>query len=220
MLVFKLLYLIHKYNRMCRGTRLLFSSIDVQLEDKMLDRFKEWLEEVEKSAIDDKKASAKKNGDESLWKKEIWRAPEKNQAIKNKFRDEIEKLKDKEGQQIYRSRLSYKTKAGEWLYDFISRRFDKDHNLIEVFLTMEIELSDSDECNHKYDFYKLLQADSKYKIFVFQSKTKKDVFKGFSSLKNSAQKYIFRLNSDFLFCGWSTSENKFFFDEFNATIFV
>ena len=143
--------------------------------------------------------------------------PKKNQAIKNKFRDEIEKLKDEEGQQIYRSRPSYKTKAGEWLYDFISRRFDKEHNLIEVFLTMEIDLSDSNECEHKYDFYKLLQADSKYKVFVFQSKAKGDVLYRFSILKNSAQKYIFLSNSDFLFCGWSTLDNKFYFDEFKAT---
>ena len=48
------------------------------MENKMLDRFKEWLEEVERVAIDKKKnTSAKENGDESLWKKKIWHAPEK-----------------------------------------------------------------------------------------------------------------------------------------------
>jgi hypothetical protein len=178
----------------------------------MIDEFKKWLEQVQEEAIATKKSSAK---DPANWKKEIWLSPKKNEDIKRKFRDEMEKLGNN-GKQVYFSRPSYKAKTGEWLYDFVSRRLDDEKNLIEVFLTMEIELSNPNECEHRYDFNKLLQSDSLYKIFVFQLKSELNVKNAMTELKKAAGKYRFRSDSDFLLCGWSTSENKFFFDQFPA----
>ena len=174
--------------------------------------FRRWLEEVEANAIACKKDSAK---DPLLWKEEIWRAPSKKYDIKKKFRAEMEKLATSEGQKYFSS-PSCNADTGEWLYDFVSHRSDKYDNLIEVFLAMEIKMSNPNECDCRYDFYKLLQADSRYKIFVFQHNSKENVLDGLAKLKNSAGKYCFRSDSDFLLCGWSTSENKFFFDEFRA----
>jgi hypothetical protein len=178
----------------------------------MLDEFQKWLEQVECDAIATKMSSAT---DPTLWKKEVWLSPKKNDDIKRKFRDEMEKLEN-EGKQVYFSRPSFKAKTGEWLYDFVSRKFDDEKNLIEVFLTMEIEMSNPNECESRYDYNKLLQADSRYKIFVFQLKSKQNVLDGLAKLKEAAGKYRFRSNSDFLLCGWSTSENKFFFEKFQA----
>ena len=178
----------------------------------MLKVFRMWLEDVEANAVANKKESAK---DPMLWKEEIWRAPSKDYDIKKKFRDEMEKLADSDGQKFF-SKPSYETDTGDWLYDFVSRRLDKDKNLLEMYLAMEIEMSNPKECDSKYDFNKLLQADSRYKIFVFQHNSRENVLAGMTKLKDSAEKYSFRSDSDFLLCGWSTSDNKFFFDEFKA----
>lgn len=181
----------------------------------MLDVFQKWIEEVECDAVDAKKCSA---ADPAEWKKKKWLSPKKNEDIKRKFRDEMENLGKLEngGRQVYFSRPSYKAKTGEWLYDFVSRKFDDENNLKEVFVTMEIEMSNPNECENRYDFNKLLQADSSYKIFVFQLKTKQNVLDGLEKLKAAAVKYKFRSNSNFLLCGWSTAENKFFFERFQA----
>lgn len=180
----------------------------------MLDKFQNWLEKVQDDAIKWKQDEAKKRGI-SNWKKVIWRSPMKNEQIKEKFRNEMAAL-DNNGEQIYFSYPSSVAKTGEWLYDFVSRKLDKNRNFIELFLAMEIELSDPRETEHKRDFNKLLQADSLYKIFVFQLKSEKDVQDAFVKLVEAANKYHFRFDSDFLFCGWSTSENMFFFHKYKA----
>ncbi len=109
-----------------------------------------------------KQAKAKVKGVASQWKAEIWKSPAKNGAIKHRFRDEGERLG-------FKSRPSYKTNTVEWLYDFVWREFDSHNHLKRVDLTMEIEVSYQ---SLVYDFNKLLQAESRYKIVVFRSKLK------------------------------------------------
>lgn len=169
----------------------------------MLEKFKMWFQEIEAQAM-----SAQ----------EPWRAQEKNRDIKKTFRDKFEKLGAGE-KQVYFSRPSYKAKTGEWLYDFVARRLDDSgrvKDLLEVFLVMEIELSNPREVDHRYDFNKLLQADSLYKIFVFQQENRADVENAAEKLKAAARKYRFRCDSEFLLCGWSKTEKQFMFDDFKV----
>lgn len=169
----------------------------------MLEKFKMWFQEIEVQAMSTQKP---------------WRAPEKNRDIKNTFRDKFEKLGADE-KQVYFSRPSYKAKTGEWLYDFVARRLDDSggvKDLLEVFLVMEIELSYPREVDHRYDFNKLLQADSLYKIFVFQHENRAGVEMAAEKLKAAARKYRFRCDSDFLLCGWSKTEKQFIFDDFRV----
>ena len=173
----------------------------------MIEKFKNWFSEIREDAIEQKKAIAREKGDERAWKKEIWKSPDKNNAIKVKFRDEGAKLG-------YKSRPSYVTGAGEWLYDFIWREFDESNNLKNIILAMEIEVSDMEENRIKYDFNKILQADSKYKIMVFQLKTKTEVLVVLENFEKAAKIYNSKLESQFLLCGWCTNTNEFMFSDF------
>ncbi|MCG7605721.1 MULTISPECIES: hypothetical protein [unclassified Halomonas] len=80
----------------------------------MRENFKQWIIEIQEEALEHKRTQAKAAGDKAGWKRFIWKSPDKNKAIKARFRDEGAKLG-------YRSRPSYKTKAKEWLYDFVWR---------------------------------------------------------------------------------------------------
>ncbi len=175
----------------------------------MIKDFKKWIKEIEVEALAEKHSKAQKKGDVSQWRKEIWKSPEKNKAIKRRFRDEGFKLG-------YKSRPSYISGAGEWLYDFVWREFDAEDNLVRVVLTMEIEVSEMNEKGIKYDFNKLLQADSDFKILVFQLKTESDVKAALSTFSNAAKCYKAKSNSEFLLCGWCTSLNQFIFENFNV----
>ncbi len=173
----------------------------------MIQKFKNWMGEIQVKAIADKHGKAQIKGDETKWQKEIWKSPDKNKSIKNRFRDEGAKLG-------YKSRPSYVTNAGEWLYDFVWREFDDSDNLINVILTMEIEVSDMNEKGIKYDFNKLLQADSMYKILVFQLKTEQEVINALENFKSAAEIYNSKSESEYLLCGWCTSKNKFLYSDF------
>jgi hypothetical protein len=174
----------------------------------MIEDFKFWFKELEMKAIAAKRCKAK---DPAKWKKEIWKAPEKNKQIKEKF--------TLEGKAAgYRPSSSFDRKAREWLYDLIWREFDVDDFLISVPLTMEIELSDKKEKNIRYDFNKLLQADSKYKVFVFQQKTAESADEMLSSFEKIARKYKSRLSAKYLICCWCTSKNEFMFHDFDLVV--
>ncbi|SFU48772.1 hypothetical protein [Halomonas korlensis] len=173
----------------------------------MIDQFKEWMLDIQNIALDAKRDAALAEGDESLWKRQIWRSPDKNSAIKARFRDEGEKLG-------YRSRPSYKTGAGEWLYDFVWRKFDDEGHLQEVVLAMEIEMSDTKMSWIMKDFTKLLQSDAPYKIFIFQLKTETDVSEAMEHFKQTAHRYKSKLPAEVLLCGWSTSLNRFLLTDF------
>jgi len=151
--------------------------------------------EIQDEALLRKKEQAKAKGDESKWKSEIWKSPRKNKDIKLRFQKEGNMLQ-------YRSRPSSDTNAGEWLYDFVWREFDDKGNLLGLKLAMEIEVSDMSEKGIKYDFNKLLQADSDYKILVFQLKTEDEVTTALSNFEKAAKRYRSKLSSDFLLCGW------------------
>ena len=174
----------------------------------MIEKFKVWMNEIQEEALKEKHNKAIAKGDESKWKKEIWASPEKNKAIKARFRDEGANLG-------YRSRPSYVTNAGEWLYDFIWREFDSSGNLINVILTMEIEVSDMHLKGIKYDFNKLLQADSTYKILVFQLKAESEVNMALANFKSAAELYNSKSDTEYLLCGWCTSKNEFIYSDFS-----
>lgn len=174
----------------------------------MRGEFKQWLIEIQETALAHKREQARAAGKEASWKRFIWTSTNKNKAIKDRFRDEG-------AQRGYRSRPSHETKAGQWLYDFVWREFDENNNLLKVVLTMEIEVSESKISSLLYDFHKLLQADSEYKVFVFQTKTEADVQAAMIALKTAAQHYQSRSASKYLLCGWSTQLNQFSFDQFD-----
>lgn len=169
----------------------------------MIEEFKKWFREIQQEAIDEKIKKARKNGDETAWKKEIWRSPDKNKAIKARFRDEGAK-------RGFKSRPSYVTGAGEWLYDFVWREFDENNDLKRIVLTMEIEISDK---SFRYDFNKLLQADSPYKIMVFQLKHEAEIQGMFASLTSAIDAYQAKVGAHYLLCGWCTSQNNFMFSD-------
>ena len=177
----------------------------------MITKFKTWFKEVEDTAIKRKKREARNKGDESKWKKEIWQSIQKNKDIKHKFRDEGFNLG-------YNSRPSYKSKAGEWLYDFIWRKFDGEDNFLELVLAMEIELSENTFKGFRYDFNKLLQSDATYKIFVFQKKMENEIEEIFKLLVESTIKYKSKIESEYLICGWCYSKNTFLFHDFKSKI--
>jgi len=177
------------------------------MELRMINEFKKWLIEIQDEALEVKRIKAAAKGDESKWKSEIWKSPEKNSAIKSRFQIEGDK-------RTYKSRPSSETNAGEWLYDFVWREFDKQGNLLGLKLVMEIEVSDMNEKGIKYDFNKLLQADSEHKILVFQLKTENEVVTALDNFEKSAKAYRTKINSKFLLCGWSTALNKFMFSDF------
>lgn len=172
----------------------------------MLDQFKIWFTEIAQKAIDQKVSKASKKGNAETWKSEIWRSSDKNSDIKKRFRDEG-------AARGYKSRPSYVSGAGEWLYDFVWREFDEDERLVRVVLAMEIEVSACNPKSIRYDFNKLLQADAEYKILVFQQKTKSEVDSTFSFLQDSFSIYQKKSDSAFLICGWCTAENSFSFRE-------
>ncbi|MEZ8613458.1 hypothetical protein AB4138_07435 [Vibrio sp. 10N.286.52.C3] len=180
------------------------SSMTLPEDTHMVTQFTQWFLDIQDNAIQEKKAKAKAKGDESQWQKEIWKSPEKNAAIKHRFRDEGERLG-------FKSRPSYKTNAGEWLYDFVWREFDDNNHLKRVALAMEIEVSDQ---SFVYDFNKLLQAESRYKIMVFQVKTEAEVEATFRVLQKAAAIYETRVPSHYLLVGWCTSNNCFSFLDF------
>jgi hypothetical protein len=175
----------------------------------MIEEFKEWMIGIQEDALARKREKAKAKGDESKWRSEIWKSPDKNRDIKLKFQLEGDK-------RHYKSRPSSETKAGEWLYDFVWRQFDEEGNLLCLKLAMEIEVSDMNERGIKYDFNKLLQADSDYKVLVFQLKTGDEVSSALSNFEKAAMAYNSKFSSDFLLCGWSTSLNKFAFSSFST----
>ncbi|KAF3984804.1 MAG: hypothetical protein HFP81_00270 [Methylococcales symbiont of Hymedesmia sp. n. MRB-2018] len=164
--------------------------------------------EIEQNAIEVKKMASreKHNGDDSQWKKEIWHSPQKNKDIKLRFSIEGEKLG-------YRPRPYKQNNAGEWLYDFVWRKFDESGNLLSVDLTMEIEVSDTDIKKIKYDFNKLLQSDSKYKILIFQLKKESDIINALVEFSDSVKSYNSKVSSEYLLCGWCTSLNRFIFND-------
>ncbi|MCM0613729.1 hypothetical protein KFJ24_14685 [Marinobacter sediminum] len=164
----------------------------------------EQLDLIQHATIEWKKArSAEKNdGDTARWKKEIWRSPDKNHAIKSVLAAEGQRL----GFQVLPA-----GSRGEWLYDLVWRRLDANRNLTCMPLAVEIEMSDSSLGGIRYDFNKLLQAHANHKLMVFQVKTEGEVESTFERLEESIQVYPHSASCRYLLCGWNTQQNAFSF---------
>jgi hypothetical protein len=175
----------------------------------MIEKFKQWFREIEDKATKEKKAIARKKGDENAWKKEIWKSAEKNIAIKKKFKKEGKKI----GYESRPYKIDNKVKGG-WLYDFCWREFNKLNNLKNIILAMEIEMTQKDG-SIKNDFNKLLQAEAKYKIMVFQRRKKKrgedkDQFEHtLDMLEKAVKSYKSKSDTEYLLCGWNITEHIF-----------
>ena len=171
----------------------------------MIKHFKTWFEELGKDAIKRKDAVALKTGKRPKWTNTV-----KNKEIKNKFsREEL-------GLLIKGIKPRSSANSKEWLYDLIWREFDSENNFLGVKLVMEIELSDMTEGGLVYDFNKLLQSDSEYKIFVFQQKTKEQSKYLFSQLAGCSGAYRHKVKSSFLLCCWCWDSGTFLFNDFKT----
>ena len=173
----------------------------------MVEDFKRWFVELGDHAISRKNDIALKTGKRPKWKNSV-----KNKEIKEKFSHEGRRI---EG---LRPRPSSDRKAGEWLYDLIWREFDSKNNFVGVKLAMEIELSDMRESGLVYDFNKLLQSDSDYKIFVFQQQTKEKAEYVFKQLRLRSESYNHKFKSTFLQCCWSWDSGAFLFNEIDGQV--
>ncbi|WP_144407566.1 hypothetical protein [Gynuella sunshinyii] len=167
----------------------------------MIEDFKCWLNELGTKAIERKNTQLKNT------KRQPWKNKTKNQDIKKIFTDNgrlIEGIKP---------RSSNDRKAREWLYDLIWREYDSENNFIGVCLAMEIELSDMKFSGLIYDYNKLLQSDSKYKVFVFQQKEEVASDKIFHKLELCTKKYKSRVESEFLLSCWCWNTGTFKFKQ-------
>lgn len=173
----------------------------------MIEDFKRWFVELGDHAINRKNAIALKTG-----KRPKWTNPVKNKEIKEKFSYEGLRI---EG---VKPRSSADRKSREWLYDLIWREFDSENNFVSVKLAMEIELSEMKERGLVYDFDKLLQSDSEYKIFVFQQQTKEQAEYVFKQLRIRSESYNHKLKSTFLLCCWSWDSGTFLFNEIDGQV--
>jgi hypothetical protein len=168
----------------------------------MIEDFKAWFNELGDYAIKRKKDVTLRTGKLPKWTNTV-----KNKEIKEKFSREgllIEGVKP---------RSSANRKAREWLYDLIWREFDSENNFVGVKLAMEIELSDMKERGLVYDFNKLLQSDSDYKVFVFQQKNKEQSEYLFMQLAGRSGAYKHKVKSSILLCCWCWETGTFLFSD-------
>ncbi|EJG1894794.1 MULTISPECIES: hypothetical protein [Vibrio] len=164
----------------------------------MISEFMSWFDELGTSAMERKKQAQLKSGIRPKW----------NNTLKNK---EIKLMFSERGKHIsgIRPRSSVDKKAKEWLYDLIWREFDSESNFIGVKLSMEIELSDMKLKGLRYDFNKLLQSDSEYKVFVFQQKTQVDADYIVYELTKSLSAYKHKSSSNYLLTCWCWETGTF-----------
>jgi hypothetical protein len=171
------------------------------MELTLLNKIEMWLGELEAIANKNKLLAQIEGG------KYIWYSSQKNKDIKRKLTFECEKLSNSEIR--LSSRSSSGGSGGEWLYDYTLREFDKNGHFLGVRLAVEIELSDSNPRGLVYDFNKLLQSDSPYRVFVFQQKSEDECVKLLKCLEGSLEAYKHKLDSVFLISCWLTSKYKF-----------
>lgn len=94
---------------------------------------------------------------------------------------------------------------------------DSEGRLVRVVMAMEIEISENKLNKIRYDFNKLLQAESEFNIIVFQQQTEKEVEVVFEYLKEAHEVYQNKSQSSYLMCGWVTEVNKFKLSELHDT---
>ena len=175
----------------------------------MIDEFKDWFTDMGDRAIKRKNAIALSTGKRPKWTNTV-----KNKEIKERFLVEGRRL---EG---IKPRSSADRKAREWLYDLIWREFDAENNFVGVKLAIEIELSDMKEGGLIYDFNKLLQSDSEYKVFVFQQQTREKADNTFKTFRSRTELYNHKVKSRFLLSCWCWDSGAFIFYEFKSQVNV
>ncbi len=167
----------------------------------MIEDFKKWFEDLGNNALKRKADITAKTGKRPKWTNTV-----KNKEIKEKFTEKGLSIKG------IHPRSSSDKKAKEWLYDLIWREFDDENNFIGVMLAMEIELSDMNKKGLIYDFNKILQSDSNYKVFVCQQKTLSETNNIIAILNNAAMKYKTKVEAELLIACWCWDSESFIFD--------
>jgi len=102
--------------------------------------------------------------------------------------------------------------AGEWLYDLVWIKFDKNnHFMLSIELALESEWGNIDEIYE--DFQKLLQSKSKIKIMIFQTASSDKCKSLFSDLHKWYNKYNPKLigHEIYLAACWCNKEEQFEF---------
>ncbi|MFT7528299.1 MAG: hypothetical protein ACI9LY_003460 [Arenicella sp.] len=130
-----------------------------------------------------------------------WKSPLKNKEIKTKLASETCAMNPN-----FITRSSADRKSREWLYDLTVREFNEKKQLISIPLVVEIELSDNKFSGIRYDFNKLLQADSPTKILVIQQKTYERATAIFNQLRPCIEQYQHRSECIYMIACWVTSE--------------
>jgi len=168
----------------------------------MLDMVENSLNRLGGEAVENKRNS-RKNGE-----KFIWYSKDKNTQIKTRLSLDGENLSSEHSH--FKARSSAKDGPGrEWLYDFILREYDAEHNFVGVPLIAEIEFSDSKSGGLIYDLNKLLQADADHKVFIFQQKDEASWNGILARLEHSISRYRHKVPCTFLISCWLTSQYVF-----------
>lgn len=170
----------------------------------MLDQCEKWIKEVADFAIERKRYDARAQGDESSWENEIWKSPQKNKELKERFAQEA----NKHG---YEARSSIH--KGEWLYDCVWLQRNTYGFLSRTILAMEIELGERESLIIE-DFEKLLQSDCPYRLMFFQMYSSDQIKGVLKRLEERANSYKFSVEAEFLLAGWATSEHNLLFQHF------
>ena len=108
------------------------------------------------------------------------------------------KMGDEKGYYV-RPLASEKGKRREWLYDLVWQEIDN-KNLISLNLAMEIEFSDQNLNGILYDFNKLLQSESDFKILVYKQKDKERTINSFAFFRNAIYEYKNKSKNSYLLC--------------------
>jgi hypothetical protein len=172
---------------------------------EMIEEFKSWFNELGAAAKKRKDDIELKTGKRPAWNNKV-----KNKEIKEKFTNQVSHIES------IKPRSSSDRKAREWMYDLIWREHDSNNHFSGVKLAMEIELSEMKVGGLIYDYNKLLQSDSVYKVFVFQQKTKVDMNVIFDELELRTNSYNHRAESEFLLSCWCWETGTFIFKDLHV----
>jgi hypothetical protein len=106
----------------------------------------------------------------------------------------------------------------EWLYDFTFYSMDGS-NTTNIILAAEIEWGLDFEDDILFDFEKLIQARSDYRLMIFQAANNNAIAEIFEKLKDSANRFKHSQNGDkYLLAGWSQQPNEWKFKTCSYTL--
>lgn len=103
--------------------------------------------------------------------------------------------------------------SSEWLFDITWYLNDSNGNLTDVPLVLESEWGPKIE-EIKYDFEKLLVANAKYKVMIFQGSTD-DIPNIIDQLKQSIKNFkLIKKQDRYLFIAYDWNIGEFIFDQY------